>query len=137
MKISTKSKWVVNTDCFTKFSLHKKWSFPLRISSGKYDQIRSFLQIWSHLLKKSLMENLFFCAMFVNRWNILSAKSFPEMFPFNLLAPSPIATKKWLSLNLLTTLWNASKASKVLSYHYELLQVDFKKWPYFFLMYNY
>ena len=24
---------------------------------SKYDQIRSFLQIWSHLLKKSLMEN--------------------------------------------------------------------------------
>ena len=30
---------------------------------GKYDQIRSFLRIWSHLLKKSLMENLIFCAV--------------------------------------------------------------------------
>ena len=30
--------------------LHKKWSFPLRISSVK-------LRIWSHLLKKSLKEN--------------------------------------------------------------------------------
>ena len=30
---------------------------------SKYDQIRSFLQIWSHLLKKSLMENLIFCAV--------------------------------------------------------------------------
>ena len=26
----------------------------------KWDQIRSFLQIWSHLLKKSLMENFIF-----------------------------------------------------------------------------
>ena len=26
----------------------------------KYDQIRSFLRIWSHLLKKSLMENFIF-----------------------------------------------------------------------------
>ena len=27
---------------------------------GKYDQIRSFLRIWSHLLKKSLMKNFIF-----------------------------------------------------------------------------
>ena len=29
---------------------------------SKSDQIRSFLRIWSHLLKKSLMENFIFCA---------------------------------------------------------------------------
>ena len=28
---------------------------------SKCDQIRSFLWIWSHLLKKSLMENFIFC----------------------------------------------------------------------------
>ena len=27
----------------------------------KYDQIRSFLRIWRHLLRKSLMENFIFC----------------------------------------------------------------------------
>ena len=31
----------------------------------KCDQIHSFLQIWSHLLKKSLMENFIFCALYV------------------------------------------------------------------------
>ena len=30
---------------------------------SKCDQIRSFLWIWSHLLKKSLMENFIFCAV--------------------------------------------------------------------------
>ena len=30
---------------------------------SKCDQIRSFLQIWSHLLKKSLIENFIFCAV--------------------------------------------------------------------------
>ena len=30
------------------------------------DQIRSFLLIWSHLLKESLMENFFFCAVSFN-----------------------------------------------------------------------
>ena len=30
---------------------------------SKYDQIRSLLRIWSHLMKKSLMENFIFCAL--------------------------------------------------------------------------
>ena len=30
---------------------------------SKCDQIRSFLRIWSHLLKKYLMENFIFCAV--------------------------------------------------------------------------
>ena len=30
---------------------------------SKYDRICSFLRIWSHFLKKSLMENLIFCAV--------------------------------------------------------------------------
>ena len=32
---------------------------------GKHDQIRRKLRIWSHLLKKSLIENFIFCAVFV------------------------------------------------------------------------
>ena len=40
-----------------KFSI---WDF-----SSKCVQICSFLQIWSHLLKKSLMENFIFCAVIV------------------------------------------------------------------------
>ena len=30
---------------------------------GKCDQICSFMRIWSHLLKRSLIENLTFCAV--------------------------------------------------------------------------
>ena len=41
--------------------LHKKWSFPLKISSVNVTKSASFLRIWSHLLKKSLMENFIFC----------------------------------------------------------------------------
>ena len=32
---------------------------------GKCHQIRSFLRILSHLLKKSLMENFIFCAVYL------------------------------------------------------------------------
>ena len=32
---------------------------------SKCDQIRSKLWIWSHLLKKSLMENFIFCAVHI------------------------------------------------------------------------
>ena len=42
-------------------ALHKK--FFIKDFFCKCDQIRSFLRIWSHLLKKSLMENFIFCAL--------------------------------------------------------------------------
>ena len=34
-----------------------------KMNFSKCDQIRSFQRIWSHLLKKSLMENFIFCAV--------------------------------------------------------------------------
>ena len=34
--------------------------FSIENFFDKYDQLRSFLRIWSHLLKKSLMENFIF-----------------------------------------------------------------------------
>ena len=34
--------------------------FSINDFFSKYDQIRRKLRIWSHLLKKSLMENFFF-----------------------------------------------------------------------------
>ena len=37
--------------------------FPIMDFFSKCDQIRSFLRIWSHLLKKFLMENFPFCTM--------------------------------------------------------------------------
>ena len=37
--------------------------FPIKDFFRKFDQIRKKLQIWSHLLKKSLMENFIFCVV--------------------------------------------------------------------------
>ena len=46
--------------------------FSIKDFFSKYDQIRSFLRIWSHLLKKSLMENFIFGAMsFTTKFNII------------------------------------------------------------------
>ena len=47
----------------TALTLHKKMKFYIKDFLSKCDQIRSFLRIWSHLLKKSLMENFIFCAV--------------------------------------------------------------------------
>ena len=41
----------------------KKMKFSIEDFFSEYDQINSFLRIWSHLLKKSLMENFIFCAV--------------------------------------------------------------------------
>ena len=41
----------------------QKMKFSIKDFISKWDQFRSFLRIWSHLLKKSLMEYLIFCAV--------------------------------------------------------------------------
>ena len=38
-------------------------SFSITDFFSKLDKIRSFLQIWSHLQKKAVTENLIFCAV--------------------------------------------------------------------------
>ena len=44
-------------------STAQKMKFSIKDFFSKCDQIRSFLQISSYLLKKSLMENFIFCAV--------------------------------------------------------------------------
>ena len=41
----------------------QKMKFSIKDIFSNSDQSRRFLRIWSHLLKKSLMENFIFCAM--------------------------------------------------------------------------
>ena len=48
------------------FHCTKKINFSIKDFFSKCDQIHSFLRIWSHLQKKSLMENFTFCAVFVS-----------------------------------------------------------------------
>ena len=41
----------------------QKMKFSIKDFFSKCDQIRNFLWIWPHLLKKSFMENFIFCAV--------------------------------------------------------------------------
>ena len=66
----------------------EKINFPIKDFFSKCDQIHRKLQIWSHLLKKSLMEKFIFCA--VIPYNHFSGPYFPtfgpnkEIYPVNL-----------------------------------------------------
>ena len=40
-------------------------NFFIKDFFSECDQIRMFLRIWSHLLKKSLMENIMFCTVYM------------------------------------------------------------------------
>ena len=58
---------LLNTRYLTNYyfiSNTKNKMFSIEGFFSKCEQIRSFLRIWSHLLKKSLMENLISCAVF-------------------------------------------------------------------------
>ena len=50
----------------------QKIKFFIKDFFSKCDQLRSFLRIWSHLLKKSLMENFIFCAVHHEYMEIIS-----------------------------------------------------------------
>ena len=65
--------------------------------SSKFDQIRRKLRIWSHLLKKSLIENFIFCTVIIILWgwhlkgwgaaickSIFAKKKFPEFLELQL-----------------------------------------------------
>ena len=45
-------------------STAQKMKLSIKDSFSKCDQIRRILRIWSHLLRKSLMENFIFCAVY-------------------------------------------------------------------------
>ena len=67
----------------TRKTAAQKLKFSIKDFFSKCDQIRSFLPIWSHLLKKSLLENLIFYAVLDNLLNsaiLVKAFSFPRAF---------------------------------------------------------
>ena len=47
------------------YSTVQKMKFSIKTFLGKRNQIRSFLRISVHLLKKSFMENFIFCAVVI------------------------------------------------------------------------
>ena len=64
------SKYFGRYQCFQQFivpmlarNIALETKFSIKGFLSKCGQIRSFLRIWSHLLKKSLMESIIFCAM--------------------------------------------------------------------------
>ena len=48
--------------------------FSIKDLFSKCDQILSFMRIWSHLLKKSLMENFIFCLVILKVYLYLLRK---------------------------------------------------------------
>ena len=52
--------------------------FSVKDFSSKCDQIRNLLQISSHLLQKSLMENFIFCVVFAQF-------TIPNFSPYNII----------------------------------------------------
>ena len=49
----------------------QKMKFSIKDFFSKCDQIRSFLQIWSHLLKISSMDNFIFCVVIVEGYKMI------------------------------------------------------------------
>ena len=52
-------------------------NFSIKDFFSKCDQIHRKLRIWSHLLKKSLMENFIFCAVLCKLFSIKGSDYVP------------------------------------------------------------
>ena len=63
----------------SKNTLHKM-KFSIEDSFSKFDQIHSFLRIWSHLMKKSLTENFIFCAVTPEPCNFIKKETLAQVF---------------------------------------------------------
>ena len=55
----------------------QKSKFFIKDFDSKCDQTRKNLRIWSHLLKKSLIENFFFCAVLLSSKYNVKLQHFP------------------------------------------------------------
>ena len=60
------------------YTAHKR-KFSIKEFCIKYHQIRSFLRTWSYLLKRFLMENFIFCAVQLEKANLLRWVLFQEV----------------------------------------------------------
>ena len=65
------------------FFTAQKMKFSIKDFFSKFDQICSFLGIWSHLFKKSLIENFIFCAVFDQNTKFQRKAKFIENIAFS------------------------------------------------------
>ena len=65
--------------------------FSIENFFSKCDQIRCFLRVWSHLLKKSLMRNFIYCAQL----RAVTCKSLNSVHYFKYLYHGNIMAKYW------------------------------------------
>ena len=89
----------------TPVTAQKKMKFSIKNFFSKCDQTRSFLRSWSHLLKKSFMENSIFCATsnkWVNLWHkIVSTKIIDQnVIGFSSSFKDVYLVSLWLTLNI-------------------------------------
>ena len=59
---------------FSSTITEQKMKFSVKDIFSKYDEILHFLRILSHLLKKSLMKNFVFCAVYITLTTIYMTK---------------------------------------------------------------
>ena len=84
----------------------QKMKFSITDIFSKCDQIRGFLRIWSHLLKKPVMENFIFCAVNIPGQRLVNSWSTLLLIFFFLETFTSIFRTSWLNLvELMHLVW--------------------------------
>ena len=124
----------------------QRMKFSIKHFFSECDQIRSFLRIWSHLLKKLLMENFVFCAVETCLRCTDQLKQITKAWEKML---KPIKSTFWKKLfrrfeTLNLTFFMQNSLKPVIHYHFSSFFIEnflktFKKWSckkFFFLKKN-
>ena len=112
------------------FYIHcTKMKFSIKDFSSKCDQISRKLRIWSHLLKKSLMENFIFCAVIQSAKCTLKWKNIKLKF-------SVICSQLW-GFWILIVILKAHQMSHRYSSSCIFSSDKISRWQYFIVSPNY
>ena len=122
MKLFSLILW--RTSLVQSLATTQNMKFSIKDLFSKYEQIHRKLWIWSHLLKKSLIENFIFCAVL---WCfILFSRSY-KCYVASHLAMYNLYFHPWISLHIPIILWRKNFLQRFIGFltmFYELIKLQ-------------
>ena len=102
--------------------------FSIKDIFSKRDQIRSFLWLWSYLLKKSLMENSIFCAVLQRAYWLNFSRCLSELTIFcnTLIQRSELTNASFIATRYVTLIQLPELVTPAIwsTFHFTLEQVN-------------
>ena len=121
MKCSSFLKFEVKIRLSSDSVTAQKMKFSIKDFFSKCDQICRKLRIWSHLLKKTLMESLVFCAVRMSMLVLNNIHYNVDFFRLSMLGYSEPLSDKCMSMPLNSESFSQSLNERLVSFSYTVI----------------